>query len=85
MKTKYYRCRGFRPIPMDQVEDIKEAAKVFANRLARRICGGRGFCNNIKANSWSPNYTNVEYQAFVGVPDGNGCSGQNVWLTVYSD
>ena len=85
MKTKYYRCDGFRPIPVDQVEDIKEAAMIFADRLARQNYGRRGFCHNINANSWSPDYTSIQYQAFIGAPRENGCCGGNCWISVTLD
>ena len=76
-----YLCEGFRPA---KAWDAKEAAEVFADRLARRWWGRSAFCHHVRRDSWSESGRRVTFEAFIGTPaEGGGCAGRNVWLTVY--
>ena len=79
-KPRLYRCEGFRSVT---ALDVGEAAEIFANRWARRQYGKRGFCYKARLDSWGGKGGFHNYECFVGVPEGNGCTGRNIWLTVY--
>ena len=55
-------------------------AEYVAGILARREYGKRGVCRSINLESWSSDGSSHTYQAFIGIPDGNGCTGRNVWI-----
>lgn len=77
---------NFRPIRKGMVIDSKviesndDAAKVFADRLARRQ--GKSYRSMVQLNSWCTYNKSSEYQAAIVAPNG---SFKNVWLTVYEE
>lgn len=62
---KRYRADGFRTV---KANDMKEAAGIFADRIARKK-GKRHLVRHVRLNSWSSDGTMGEYQAFIGVYD----------------
>ena len=69
-------------------EDMSEAAEIFANRIARKNYGKRGYCRTCNLNSWSRDHSLGEYQAFIGyTPAGkhnrNSTAGNNIRFSVY--
>jgi hypothetical protein len=77
-----YSCSGFRSVRSD---DIREAAKIFALRSARRSFGRSGRVGPLNAECWTRDGRVVEFSAFIGyrVPGRpNELSGRNVRFTV---
>jgi hypothetical protein len=98
--TTTYTSDGFRPIKQGhehierdrhgeistyrEVESARDAAWVFANRLAKRTFGSRGYCHHVRMDGASTDGRYANYEAFIGVPaQGGGTNGRNVWLSVY--
>jgi hypothetical protein len=77
-----YKCDGFKSV---QAEDMKQAARIFAERQARREYGKRGYCHHVNQDSYSQDGNSATYQAFIGVYNKNyrSTNGENIWLTVY--
>jgi hypothetical protein len=95
-----YTCKGYRPIKHGyehierdrngepsqyrEINSAKDAAWLFANRLAKRELGKRGYCHHVRMDGASTDGRYANYQAFIGIPaQGGGTSGKNVWLSVY--
>jgi hypothetical protein len=83
-----YHVDGFQPIrqsehPSGEVQTVTDAARIFANRLARRTYGKRGYCYTVRADSWATDNSSHTFEAFIGrdVPN-SGCEGHNEWLYV---
>jgi hypothetical protein len=75
-----YSCAGFRSIRSD---DIRDAAKIFALRSARRSFGRSGRVGPLNAECWTRDGRVVEFSAFIGYPTGhNETTGHNVRFTV---
>lgn len=75
-----YSCAGFRSVRSD---DIREAAKIFALRSARRSYGRSGRVGPLNAECWTRDGRVVEFSAFIGYPTGhNETTGHNVRFTV---
>jgi hypothetical protein len=75
-----YFCEGFRPV---EAESSKEAAAIFADRLARRQHPSNPY-SIVRLNSWSADHAQSCYQASVGYYDKKtktAVVGQE-WLTV---
>lgn len=78
-----YQSRGFRSI---SAESIKDAARVFANRAARKHYGRKGYARTCNQNACSQNGKTVEYSAFIGYTTGmHETTGHNINFTVYAD
>ena len=88
----YYECRPFQKLrkATDAEEqytglpvDAKEAARIFANRLARKKYGQKGYCYHVRLDSWTQDGSVHHFEVFIGhdLP-GGGCQGRNEWLTV---
>ena len=77
---RLFRSDGFRPV---RAWDATEAAMIFANRWAKQNYGSTGYCRHVRLDSWTESGSTHTFEAFVGVPEGNGCVGKNIWLTVY--
>jgi hypothetical protein len=70
-------------------ENMAEAAKIFATRIARKEFGKTAYCRICNLESWSQDCSLGEYQAFIGyTPPGKynlGITvGKNVRFTVSS-
>jgi hypothetical protein len=95
-----YTCKGFRPIKAGhehveydrrgepsqyrEINSAKDAAWLFANRLAKRELGKRGYCHHVRRDGVSTDGRYANFEAFIGVPaQGGGTDGHNVWLAVY--
>jgi hypothetical protein len=61
---------------------MKEAAAIFAARLARREFGKRGEARTCTIGSYSQDGTLGEFSAFIGLTKGNETTGRNVSFTV---
>ena len=94
-----YTCKGFRPIKHGhehieydrhgepschrEIVSAKDAAWLFADRLAKRTHGKRGYCHHVRMDGASTDGRYANYEAFIGVPaQGGGTNGKNVWLSV---
>ena len=66
------------------IENAKDAAKVFADRYARRVYGKRGYCHHVRQDTHTEDGRLFRYEAFIGVQDRTcgGTSGRNIWLSV---
>jgi hypothetical protein len=83
-----YICENFRPVTVreDEYDDGPGPARIFANRIARREYGRKGFVHNLRLDSWSFDGRSFNYEAFVGVSvkgEMHACSGRNVWFTLH--
>lgn len=77
---KLYHCSGFRSV---RAAGILDAADVFARRAARRAFGRRGVVRVLREDSYAPDYSMIEFSAFVGYPSGpNETTGHNIRFTV---
>jgi hypothetical protein len=80
--TKFV-CDGFRSIRKDseinyrRIENCTDAAKEFADRLAKR--SGKRYRATVTINSWSADGKSAQYQAAIISPSG---AFENVWLTI---
>lgn len=75
-----YHCNGFRSV---RASGILEAAEVFARRAARRAFGRRGLVRVLREDSYAPDYSMIEFEAFIGYPSGhNETTGRNIRFTV---
>lgn len=100
--TATYTCSGFRPIKhghehierdrrgeptqYKEIDGAKDAAWLFANRLAKREFGRRGYCHHVRRDCVSTDGRSANFEAFIGVPaEGGGTNGHNTWLTVYME
>jgi hypothetical protein len=77
--AKYY-CEGFRPVEADSQ---KEAAEIFADRLARRKHPSNPY-SLVTLDSWSRDHTQSYYQASVGYYDRKTKTAvvEQEWLTI---
>jgi len=75
-----YHCNGFRSV---RAEGILDAAEVFAKRAARRAFGRRGIVRTLNEESWTKDFSLIEFSAFIGYASGhNQTTGHNVRFTV---
>lgn len=75
-----YVTSGMRGV---SAESMADAAKVFAQRLARKSYGSRGYALRPVGGSYTEDGRLVEYSAFVGYSTGrNETTGKNVHFTV---
>lgn len=75
-----YHCSGHRSV---RAAGIRDAAEVFAKRAARRAFGKRGIVRVLREDSYAPDYSLIEFEAFIGYPSGpNETTGRNVRFTV---
>lgn len=73
---------GFRAV---EAEGASAAARIFAERLARREYGRSGHCRTLRLDSWTQNGASHTFEAFIGKPvpgDRATTSGRNVWIYV---
>lgn len=74
-----YRANGFRGTV--EAEDFREAAAIFAGRMARKDYGRRGYCHHTRLDSWAEDGFSATVQTFIGRDVKNsGCEGRNVWI-----
>lgn len=66
-------------------DDMREAAMVFAGRLARKSFGRRADVRVLRQDCTSFDYRMAEYEAFIGLTSGNETTGRNVRFTVWID
>ena len=86
-----YTCDNMRPVRTGEiygdveVSDIKDAARVFADRFARKEYGRRrGYCHLVRADSWAADGRYTNFEVFIGTrASGGWTSGRNIWLSVY--
>lgn len=64
-------------------ESFRDAAEIFASRLARRAYGRRAYARTLNCNGYCPAGTFTEWNAFVGYRSGqNETTGHNETFTV---
>lgn len=77
---KSYICDGMRPV---KEESMAKAAKIFANRQARKEYGRRGYARTIRLDHWTQDGAFATFQAFIGKDIGGGSTaGHDVWIDV---
>lgn len=77
---KLYHCNGHRSV---RAPGIRDAAKVFAAREARRAFGRRGLVRILYVDCCVEDGTLAEFEAFIGYASGfNETTGRNVRFTV---
>lgn len=75
-----FHCNGHRSV---RAEGIRDAAKVFALREARRAFGKRGLVRILYVDCCTEDGTLAEFEAFIGYASGhNETTGRNVRFTV---
>ena len=79
-----YSANGFRPV---QANEMKDAAEVFAGRLARKQFGRKGYCRICRLDGWDEQGRFGEYEVFIGY---NGAErgttvGHNEWIIVHKE
>ena len=75
----YYRSGGYRGtvrVHKDADDKALEAGRL----IAHRIYGRGGVVRACRIDSWSPDYSTATYQAFIGIADGQGVTGRDVWI-----
>lgn len=81
-ELKKFICEGFRPV---FAATPREAAEIFAGRLARRRFGKKGVVATLRADSWTEDGTSTTFEAFIARSEGQGqCTGKNEWFHVYT-
>lgn len=84
--TTKYTTSGMRSVHADT---MREAAAIFATRMARRSYGRSGYCRTLMQQAAAQNGSLAEYRAFIGyTPAGKhnagSTVGHNVHFTVYA-
>lgn len=75
-----YRCNGHRAV---RAPGIRDAARVFSLREARRAFGKRGLVRMLYVDCCTEDGTLAEFEAFIGYPSGrNETTGRSVRFTV---
>jgi len=78
-----YRTGRCRPIIADSA---REAAEIFAARLARRAYGRRGYARTLNCTGWSQDGSFREFEAFLGYRTGpHETTGHNEYFTIHGD
>ena len=76
-----FACESHHPI---HAETMIEAATQFAARKARAAFGRKGYVRLCNLESWAPNGSFAEFNAFIGYRSAPGeITGYNVRFTVY--
>ncbi len=76
-----YTCNEFKGVT---AESIKEAAKIFATRAAKRKYGRAAYCRTCTMGSYAEDGRLAEFSAFIGYTTGqNETSGNNINFTVH--
>ena len=78
-KMKTYSTHGRKSV---QSETIKDAAGIFAARIARAEFGQCGDARTCKMDSYSQDGTYAEFSAFIGITRGNETTGRNINFSV---
>jgi hypothetical protein len=66
-----------------RADSMRDAAEIFATRLARKSYGRSAYARTLNLNSWSQDNTVGEYDAFVGYRTGpHETTGHNARFTV---
>jgi hypothetical protein len=75
-----YLCSGMRNV---KAEGMREAAQIFADRMARRKWGKRGIAFSPNMGGYDPRMRFAEFTAFVGYKSGQSeTTGSNIHFTV---
>ena len=78
-----YRSTGMQAVTENSFRD---AAEVFANRIARKLYGRKAYARTCRIEGWARDGSRVEVDAFVGVSDGHGGTlGRNVRFGIARD
>jgi hypothetical protein len=74
-----YTCETHRPV---QAEDMREAAKIFADRKAKAKYGRRGHARTCEMRAYAQDMRLAEWSAFIGITTGHETTGNQVQFTV---
>lgn len=77
-----FTADGFRAV---LAETAGEAARIFAQRAARREYGPRAYCRTLRLDHWTQDGSMHAFEAFIGrdVPGSHGTTaGRNEWIYV---
>lgn len=75
-----YLCSGMRNV---EAEGIREAAEIFAGRMARRKFGKRGVALYPNMGGYDPRMRFAEFTAFIGCKSGQSeTTGSDIHFTV---
>lgn len=76
-----WRCEGFRPV---RAVTADAAAAIFANRLAVKSFGRKGYMRTLRLDAWTTDRRDFTFAAFIGYSVGNGTTaGCDVWLFIH--
>ena len=78
-----FSADGFREVTADSA---REAARVFATRLARKKYGRAGYCRTLRLDSWTEDSKNHTFQAFIGRAvrgEPGATTGNDEWIFVH--
>lgn len=78
--NKYKQCSS--DSPAVRAERMPEAARVFAQRIARKFYGRNADVRTCNENSHSQDGSYAEYSAFIGITRNNATTGHNVSFSV---
>ena len=85
-KYRYTTSEGKRAITTDTLtpSSARDVAQTFADRLARKEFGRKGRAITLRSDSYTPDGSQVNYEAFIGYPSGDRTyAGHNIHFTVY--
>jgi hypothetical protein len=78
-----YSASGFHRV---KATEMKEAAEIFANRLARKQFGRSGYCRICRLNSWDEQGRFGHYDIFIGYNGERGTTiGHNELIIVHKE
>ena len=83
MKIKYM-SDSCRPVIRDGDDDFY-AGVYFAGIMARREYGRRGHVGPCRLEAWTEDGRCFEFDAFIGVPNGDGMTGHNIRFSVITE
>lgn len=88
-RRRYYVCTGHRPIRHDgdAVRSIDDAARIFADRIAREKYGPAGHVASIRQDTSPRDLRYANYEAYIGRSvavggEGKKTAGHQIWLVV---
>jgi hypothetical protein len=89
---KRFTCSGFQSVQFSEDGDpqktamtAKNAAHIFAGRLARKEFGKKGECGGVTQTGWSFDGKSATFDCRIGVRAGKNFSFRNEQLTVAVD
>lgn len=84
-ETSLYRVTTgttYDPPTRIRAESRDDAARIVADRIARRWYGRKGYCHHVRYDCRTMDNRQATFEAFIGYSLDNGCQGRNIWLYV---